>query len=96
VTLAATAVAERYGIPWVIGDSVAANITQRAIQKALQQTELNPEQLMMGYRGVKFDSTGQNVLAATYLIQLQGASYVAVWPEQSAAAKLIYPFKGWQ
>ena len=26
VTLASTAVAERYGIPWVIGDSVAANI----------------------------------------------------------------------
>jgi hypothetical protein len=35
-------------------------------------------------------------LAATYLIQLQGTSYVAVWPEKSAAAKLIYPFKGWQ
>ena len=26
---------------------------------------------MMGYRGVKFDETGQNILAATYLIQLQ-------------------------
>ena len=51
---------------------------------------------MMGYRGVKFDTTGQNVLAATYLIQLQGTRYVAVWPEQSAAAKLVYPFKGWQ
>jgi hypothetical protein len=67
-----------------------------AIQQALQQTDLKPEQLMMGYRGVKFDSTGQNVLAATYLIQLQGASYVVVWPEKSATTKLIYPFKGWE
>ena len=67
-----------------------------AIQQALRQTDLKPEQLMMGYRGVKFDSTGQNALAATYLIQLQGASYVVVWPEKSATAKLIYPFKGWQ
>jgi len=67
-----------------------------AIQKALQQTDLKPEQLMMGYRGVKFDETGQNELAATYLIQLQGTHYVAVWPEKSAAAKLVYPFKGWQ
>ena len=49
-----------------------------AIQQALRQTDLKPEQLMMGYRGVKFDSTGQNALAATYLIQLQGASYVVV------------------
>ena len=67
-----------------------------AIQKALQETDLKPEQLMMGYRGVKFDDTGQNVLAATYLIQLQGDKYVAVWPEKSASAKLIFPFKGWQ
>jgi len=26
---------------------------------------------MMGYRGVKYDETGQNILAATYLIQLK-------------------------
>ena len=38
---------------------------------------------------------GQNVLAATYLIQLQGDKYVAVWPEQSATAKLSLPYKGW-
>ena len=51
---------------------------------------------MMGYHGVKFDSTGQNTLAATYLMQLQGPHYVLVWPERSASASLIYPFKGWQ
>jgi branched-chain amino acid transport system substrate-binding protein len=66
------------------------------LQKALQETDLKPEQLMMGYRGVKFDATGQNTLAATYLIQLQGRAYVAVWPEESATAALVYPFKGWQ
>src|SRR6267154_3035665 len=32
VTFAATAVAERYGIPWVIGDSVAGNITTRGFK----------------------------------------------------------------
>jgi ABC-type branched-subunit amino acid transport system substrate-binding protein len=42
------------------------------IQKALQETDLPPQQLMMGYRGVTFDETGQNTLASTYLIQLQG------------------------
>ena len=64
------------------------------IQAALKATDLKPEQLMMGYRGIKFDDTGQNVLAATYLIQLQGDRYVAVWPEKSATAKLQIPFKG--
>jgi branched-chain amino acid transport system substrate-binding protein len=66
------------------------------IQKALQETNLKPEQLMMGYRGVKFDQTGQNTEAATYLIQLQASNYVAVWPERSATAKLQWPMTGWK
>jgi branched-chain amino acid transport system substrate-binding protein len=83
---------------FVLADAVnrAGSTRPDAIRQALARTDLKPEQLMMGYRGVKFDSTGQNELAATYLIQLQGASYVAVWPEQSATAKLMYPFKGWE
>jgi branched-chain amino acid transport system substrate-binding protein len=83
---------------FVLADAInrAGSTKPVAIQHALHQTDLKPEQLMMGYRGVKFDSAGQNALAATYLLQLQGTSYVVVWPEQSATAKLIYPFKGWQ
>ena len=66
------------------------------IQAALNATNLKPEQLIMGYRGVKFDQTGQNTEAATYLIQLQGKDYVAVWPEKLATAKLQWPMKGWK
>ena len=54
------------------------------IREALTKTDLKPEQLMMGYHGVKFDETGQNILAATYLIQLHGKSYELVWPENAA------------
>jgi branched-chain amino acid transport system substrate-binding protein len=83
---------------FVLADAInrAGSTTPEAIQKALQQTNLKPEQLMMGYKGVKFDESGQNTEAATYLIQLQGKDYVAVWPEKSATAKLTYPYKGWQ
>jgi branched-chain amino acid transport system substrate-binding protein len=51
---------------------------------------------MMGYRGVKFDATGQNVLASTYLIQLKGKEYVMVWPAEAAIGKLEWPMKGWK
>jgi branched-chain amino acid transport system substrate-binding protein len=82
----------------VLADAInrAGSTRPEAIQQALRQTDLKPDQLMMGYRGVKFDSTGQNQLASTYLMQLQGPHYVLVWPERSATATLIYPFKGWQ
>jgi branched-chain amino acid transport system substrate-binding protein len=83
---------------FVLADAInrAGSTAPEAIQKALQQTDLKPEQLMMGYKGVKFDATGQNTEAATYLIQLQGKDYLAVWPEKSATAKLTFPYKGWQ
>jgi branched-chain amino acid transport system substrate-binding protein len=82
---------------FVLADAInrAGSGKPDAIRDALKVTDLKPDQLMMGYRGVKFDDTGQNVLAATYLIQLQGDQYVAVWPAKSATAKLQIPYKGW-
>lgn len=65
------------------------------IQAALKATDLKANQLMMGYRGVKFDEKGNNILAAALLIQVQGDNYVAVWPKASATAPLTLPYKGW-
>jgi branched-chain amino acid transport system substrate-binding protein len=67
-----------------------------AVQTALRQTDLKPGQLIVGYNGVRFDATGQNTLAATYLVQLESKKYVPVWPAESAAAKLELPYKAWQ
>jgi branched-chain amino acid transport system substrate-binding protein len=66
------------------------------IQAALKATDLKPEQLMIGYKGVKFDDKGQNVLASAVIIQLQdGENYVTVWPKSAAQKAPIMPFKGW-
>ena len=46
----------------------AGSTAPEKIRDALVTTDLKPAQLMMGYQGVKYDDTGQNVLAATYLI----------------------------
>jgi branched-chain amino acid transport system substrate-binding protein len=67
-----------------------------AVQAALKATDLKAEQLMMGYKGVKFDQTGQNILASAYMIQLTGDKYIPVWPESAAQAKPTFPFKGWK
>ena len=66
------------------------------IQAALKATDLKPDQLMMGYKGVKFDDKGQNVLAAGVIIQLQdGENYVTVWPKGNAEKPPVMPYKGW-
>ena len=72
----------------------AGSTDPEKVRVALTQTDLKPNQLMMGYQGVKFDKTGQNILAATYLIQLQGDKYVLVWPDKEAEAKLEWPMAG--
>ena len=66
------------------------------IQAALKATDLKPDQLMMGYKGVKFDDKGQNILASGLVIQLQdGENYVPVWPKDKAAKPPVFPYKGW-
>jgi hypothetical protein len=75
----------------------ATNLTApEKIQAALKATDLKPGQLMIGYNGVKFDDTGQNVLASTFLIQLKGKEYVSVWPQARATSALEWPMKGWR
>src|SRR5215831_8079087 len=74
----------------------AGSTAPEKIRDALTKTDLKPEQLMMGYNGVKFDETGQNILASTYLIQLKDKAYQLVWPDKAAAAKLDWPMKGWK
>ena len=73
----------------------AGSTDPEKIRVALTETDLKPDQLMMGYEGVKFDKTGQNILAATYLIQLQGKKYELVWPDKAATATLQWPMAGW-
>jgi branched-chain amino acid transport system substrate-binding protein len=66
------------------------------IQAALKATDLKPEQLIMGYKGVKFDDKGQNILASGLVIQLQdGENYVPVWPKERAKTAPAFPYKGW-
>ena len=82
----------------VLADAVnrAGSTAPDKIMAALKATDLKQDQVMMGYRGVKFDDVGENSLAATYLVQLQGKDYVAVWPTATAIAPLQWPMKAWK
>jgi branched-chain amino acid transport system substrate-binding protein len=83
---------------FVLCDAIdrAGSTEPAKIQAALKATDLKPDQLMMGYKGVKFDEKGQNILASGLIIQLQdGENYVAVWPKAGAEKAPVTPYKGW-
>jgi branched-chain amino acid transport system substrate-binding protein len=81
---------------FVLADAInrAGSTEPAKIQAALRATDLRPDQLIVGYHGVRFDATGQNELGSTYLTQMQGPGYVTVWPQQAATASLRWPMKG--
>src|SRR5258708_4662485 len=83
---------------FVLCDAIdrAGSTAPAQIQAALKATDLKPDQLIMGYNGVKFDDKGQNILAAGMVIQLQdGEHYVPVWPKDKAVTPPVLPYKGW-
>lgn len=83
---------------FVLADAIdrAGSTEPAKIQAALKATDLKPEQLLIGYKGVKFDDKGQNVLASGAIIQLQdGENYVSVWPKANAEKAPVLPYKGW-
>ncbi len=83
---------------FVLCDAIdrAGSTEPAKIQAALKATDLKPDQLIMGYKGVKFDDKGQNVLASGLVIQLQdGENYVPVWPKDRARTAPVLPYRGW-
>lgn len=79
----------------VLADAInrAGSTDPAKLQAALRATNLPVDQLLVGYDGVKFDDTGQNVEGATYITQLDGSNYVTVWPQKAAQAALRWPLK---
>jgi branched-chain amino acid transport system substrate-binding protein len=83
---------------FVLCDAIdrAGSTAPEKIQAALKATDLKPDQLIMGYKGVKFDDKGQNILASGLVIQLQdGENYIPVWPKERAKTAPMLPYKGW-
>ena len=83
---------------FVLADALnrAGSTNPAKLQAALRATAQPRSAMIIGYRGVRFDDTGQNVESATYLTQLQGGRYVTIWPDDSAVAKVEWPMAGWR
>lgn len=83
---------------FVLADALnrAGSADRAKLQAALKATNMPHSAMFVGYRGVRFDETGQNVESATYLTQLQGTDYVTIWPDDAAVAKVAWPMLGWR
>ena len=74
----------------------AGSTKPEAIQKALQETDIPGSKLIMPWKGVKFDATGQNTLGTGIIVQVQDGKYVTVWPFDMASKDVIWPMPKWE
>jgi branched-chain amino acid transport system substrate-binding protein len=72
----------------VLADAInrAGSTDPDKLQKALIATDVPGDQLIVPWKGVKFDETGQNTEATPVIQQVQGGHYVTVFPFDVAAA----------
>jgi len=65
------------------------------IQKALRETNIPGDQLIMPWGGIQYDATGQNKLGAGIIVQVQDGKYVTVWPFGLASKDVTWPLPAW-
>jgi branched-chain amino acid transport system substrate-binding protein len=73
----------------------AGSTKPEAIQKALRETKIPGDQLIMPWGGIEFDATGQNKLGKGIVVQVQDGKYVTVWPFDLASKPVTWPFPAW-
>jgi branched-chain amino acid transport system substrate-binding protein len=73
----------------------AGSTDPEKIRAALAATNIPADQLIVPYRGVKFDATGQNELVRGILMQVQKGKYCTIYPFELAACEVLYPTPTW-
>ena len=72
----------------------AKNTDRDKINEAVRALKIDPGPLMiMPYKKIEFDATGQNPHATELMLQVRDGALVTVWPEQYASTKAALPFR---
>ena len=81
----------------VMADAInrAGSTEPEKIRKALTETKIGAENLIMPWKGVKFDEHGQNVLGRGILVQIVGGKYNTVYPFNLATRDVVWPMPKW-
>jgi len=91
--------ARSFTAPFVLADAInrAKTTEAEAVVKALLATNIPGDQVIYPWKGIQFDpQSHQNVHARGILVQIQDQKYVTVWPFESAAKDVIWPFPAWK
>jgi branched-chain amino acid transport system substrate-binding protein len=73
----------------------AGSTEPEAIRKALTETNIPGNKIIMPWKGVKFDQHGQNIYGSGILVQIIDGQYHTVWPFDLATRDVVWPMPKW-
>ena len=82
----------------VLADAInrAGSTDPEKIRKALMETDMKSDQLIVPWKGIKFGPDGQNQLVRGILMQVQNGKYCTIYPFELASCELVYPMPTWK
>jgi branched-chain amino acid transport system substrate-binding protein len=95
------AMREITGLLWMADTfNRAKSVDPAALAKAAADTDMKPDQMIIDYKGIRFDKTHQNELASGVVTQIgwDGDKHT-IWPwdlAQKANFKVLFPSPSWQ
>jgi branched-chain amino acid transport system substrate-binding protein len=73
----------------------AGSTDPEAIRKALIETDIPGNKIIMPWKGIKFDAAGQNRYGSGILVQIVDGKYNTVWPFDLATRDITWPMPKW-
>jgi branched-chain amino acid transport system substrate-binding protein len=73
----------------------AGSTEPEAIRKALAETNIPGDKIIMPWKGIKFDAAGQNMYGSGILVQIIDGKYNTVWPFDLATRDVVWPMPKW-
>lgn len=73
----------------------AGSTDPEKIREALVATNLPASQLIVPYKGVKFNDKGQNDLVRPILMQVQKGAYCTIYPFELSSCEAVFPAPTW-
>ena len=74
----------------------AGSIDPEEIQAALKNTDIDGEDTVMQWEGIKFDDNGQNLYGMPMFVQNRDGEQEIVYPLDVATVEPIIPFPAWK
>jgi ABC-type sugar transport system substrate-binding protein/ABC-type branched-subunit amino acid transport system substrate-binding protein len=88
-----------YASTWLLADALeaACSTDPKVLAETLRTTTFTDGEGKWGFQwpAASFDEKGRLEQAATVIAQWQDGQMVAVWPEELAAAEVVWPVPGW-